>query len=84
VAGDVAGLVGQEPHYGVGDLVRLADPPHRDEGGVAVRVAARPLCSLTADLYGDLEMEDVAEEVWDLPALFGPTESPTNCHSPGS
>jgi len=25
---------------------------------------------MTADLYADLEMEDVAEEVWVLPALF--------------
>jgi hypothetical protein len=25
---------------------------------------------MTADLYGDLEMEDLAEEVWDLPRLF--------------
>src|SRR5713101_3716447 len=41
---DVPGLVRQEPHHGVGDLVRLADPPHRDEGGVAVRVAARSFC----------------------------------------
>jgi len=28
----------------VGDLVRLADPPHGHEGGVAVRVAARSRC----------------------------------------
>src|SRR5438552_1337013 len=44
VAGDKPGLVGQQPHHGVGNLIRLADPPHRYEGGVAVRVAARPLC----------------------------------------
>ncbi|HEV3256439.1 MAG TPA: hypothetical protein VG013_06110 [Gemmataceae bacterium] len=31
---------------------------------------------MTADLYGQLEMEDVAEEVWTLPALF-PTANPT-------
>src|SRR6266853_4419943 len=41
VAGDVAGFVGQQPHHGVSDLVRLADPSHRHEGGVAVRVATR-------------------------------------------
>jgi hypothetical protein len=28
VAGDKPGLVGPQPHHGVGDLVRLADPPH--------------------------------------------------------
>jgi len=28
---------------------------------------------MTADLYADLEMEDVAEEVWDLPSLFNST-----------
>ena len=37
---------------------------------------------MTADLYADLEMEDVAEEVWDLPPLFSrpearPTAGPT-------
>jgi hypothetical protein len=33
---------------------------------------------MTADLYADLEMEDVAEEVWDLPPLFSPTARPVN------
>lgn len=31
---------------------------------------------MTADLYGDLEMEDVAEEVWELPALFAAAATP--------
>jgi hypothetical protein len=31
VAGDGAGLVGKKPHDGIGDLVRLADPAHRDK-----------------------------------------------------
>ncbi len=35
VAGDVTGFVGYQPHHGVGDLVWLADPPHRHEGDVA-------------------------------------------------
>src|SRR4051794_26375246 len=43
VAAGVAGLIGQMPHLGVSDLIRLADPPHRDEGGIAVRVATRSL-----------------------------------------
>jgi integrase len=30
---------------------------------------------MTADLYADLEMEDVAEEVWDLPPLFRRSEA---------
>jgi integrase len=36
-----------------------------------VKVLMRHLTlQMTADLYGQLEMEDVAEEVWDLPNLF--------------
>jgi integrase len=31
---------------------------------------------MTADLYADLEMEDVAEEVWDLPPLFRGSAAP--------
>ena len=33
VAGDVPGLVGQQPHHSVGDFVWLANPPHRDKSG---------------------------------------------------
>jgi hypothetical protein len=33
---------------------------------------------MTADLYADLEMEDVAEEVWDLPPLFKSPEAAVN------
>src|ERR1043165_2479258 len=43
VAGDVAGLLGQQPYHSVSDLVRLADPPHRGTGASAGRIAARPL-----------------------------------------
>ena len=42
VAGNVTRLVGQQPHHGVGNLVWLADSPHRHESGIAVRVAACP------------------------------------------
>jgi len=33
---------------------------------------------LTADLYGELGMEDVAEEVWILPSLFPPDYNTLN------
>ena len=38
---------------------------------------------MTADLYGDLEMEDVAEEVWDLSALFQPNPAGENVPTSG-
>jgi hypothetical protein len=40
MAGDMASLVGRQPDNGIGDLLRLPDPPHRDEGSVVMRFAA--------------------------------------------
>jgi hypothetical protein len=36
---DVAGLVGEQPHDGIVDLVRPVDPSHRDKRHVAVTVS---------------------------------------------
>jgi integrase len=38
---------------------------------------------MTADLYADLEMEDVAQEVWDLPPLFKPAAPAVNGRQEG-